>query len=125
MKIELNWYQRISLWLRIGGIQAPNMQVASVLYRCIEKIRPTDEERGRANLITRPNGYEWLLPDPEYGTITVELESDECEQLAVAMENLPQGASVLVADMAWILPLIAQLKDGSPPKKPEQELIAA
>lgn len=122
--IELNWYMRISVWLRVGAIQAPNMQIASVLYRCIEKIRPTDEERGKANLVTRASGYEWLLPDPNYGTITVELEAEECEQLAQALEHLPQGTSVLVADMGWILPMIKQLKDGSPKKK-EEELIAA
>lgn len=119
--ISMNWYQRISLWLRVGGIQAQNMAVASILYRCIEKIRPTDRERGEANLITRANGYEWLLPTPDYGTVTVELEADECEQLALALENLPQGATVLVADMAWILPMISQLKAGSPPKKEEKK----
>ena len=123
-RIELNWYQRISLWLRVGSVQAPNMHIASVLYRVIEKIRPNDEEREKANLITRPGGYEWTLPSADYGNRLVDLEEEEAGLLAETLENPQQNVPVLVIDMGWILPLIAQLKEKEA-KEQELELVAA
>jgi hypothetical protein len=108
MHVELNWYQRISLWMRVGSIQAPNMKVASTLYRVLEKIRPSDQEQGEANLITKESGYEWRLPEPNYGTKEIRLETDEAEQLADALETAPLAVPVM--DMSWMLPLIDQLK---------------
>lgn len=107
---ELNWYERISIWLRVGGVQAPNMRVASALYRVIEKVRPNEQERGEANLTTQPRGYEWRLPHVDYGTKSVTLDEEEAEQLAAVLENPPQEMPILVLDMAWILPLIGKLR---------------
>lgn len=108
MKVELNWYQRISLWVRVGAIQAPNMKVASTLYRVIEKIRPSEEEQGAANLITRESGYEWRLPEANYGTKTIHLEAEEAAQFAESIEAAPLPVAVM--DMSWIGPLIEKLK---------------
>ena len=124
MRVELNWYQRISLWLRVGAVQAPNMRTASTLYRVIEKIRPNDEEREQANLITKPSGYEWRLPSFDYGTRTVDLEIEEAEALAAVLENPQSEMPVLVADMGWIMPLVEQLK-AKPKEEAAGELVAA
>ena len=114
MTVELNWYQRISLWMRVGSIQAPNMKVASTLYRVIEKIRPSDQEQGEANLVTRESGYEWRLPSPDYGAKLIALEADEAEEFASAIDTSPLAVPVM--DMAWIGPLVEQLK-AKPAKK--------
>jgi len=108
MTVELNWYQRISLWTRVGSIQAPNMKIASTLYRVIEKVRPSEQEQGEANLITKEGGYEWRLPDANYGTKHIHLETEEAEQLADSLETAPLAVPVM--DMSWMLPLIDQLK---------------
>ena len=110
VNIKLAWYPRIMIWLRIGTVQAPNMQIASTLYRVMEKIRPSEKERDETQLTADGQGYRWLLPHLDYGTRTVELESEEAEQLAGVLENPPQGSALLVADMEWLLPLIARLK---------------
>lgn len=127
ISLDLTWYQRISLWMRIGAVQAPNMQIAYVLHNVIEKIRPSDREREESRLTATQGGYTWLLPDLnlEYGGLTVEIESEEAEQLALVLENPPQGMTVLVADMVWIVPMIRRLKAASPAKKEEGELVAA
>ena len=127
MKVELSWYQRINLWLRVGGVQAPNMQVASALFRVIEKIRPADWEREEASLITRQDGsVSWTLPNSDltYGTRMVELEEDEAKHLAETIENPQQVMSWIVNDMMWVLPLLDELKRRAAPPASEQELTA-
>lgn len=122
---HLNWYQRIMLWVRVGAVQAPNMRVASVLYRVLEKVRPNDEERGLANLRITPEGqYSWQLPDNDFGSMTAHFDGEEAEMLAGVLESPQLEFPVRVSDLAWLLPLIETLKT-KPEPEPELEPVVA
>ena len=131
VRLELNWYERINLWLRVGSVQAPNMQIAAALYRVIEKIRPSDTERGEANLITRQDGsVSWTLPNADltYGTRFVNLEDEEAKHLVETIESPQQVMSWMVNDMIWVLPLVDKLKGRAgqtPAPMPVQDLVSA
>jgi|SRR5262245_8475852 len=121
VQITLGWYQRINLWLRVGGIQAPNMQAASILYRILEKIRPSDKEQMETEMRTQGDMCQWKLPTENYGTCNVELENAEAEAFIDAIEKLPQP--VQVRDVGWLLDVIKQLKSQEAPKPVEGELV--
>jgi hypothetical protein len=117
---SVNWYQRISLWSRIGSIPAPTLKEASVFLRILDKVRPTDEESKVAKLTATNNGYAWSqLPSIEYGSRQVELEDEEAKSLADALDTHPQP--VLVADAAWMLLLLERLRAEPPAAVPKKK----
>lgn len=121
--IFLTWYQRISLWNRIGTIPVTSLKDASVYLRIIEKVRPTDEEQKETKLTTLEGGYRWTLPEANYGNVTLELEQEEAEALVKGLETHPQP--VLVADAAWMLELLAKLTPAAEPAEPKKKRLAA
>lgn len=104
--LTLPFYQRIMLWNVIGNHAAPNLKEASVGLRVIEKLRLTDEEQIESEFAVNGQQYAWKLPDPDYGTKTVDLETDEAKALAAAVEAAPTR----VIDAAWLQPLVDKLK---------------
>ncbi len=106
--VELNWYERVVLWMRIGAMPAPSMMEAHKLLRIIEKVRPTDQEQEETKLTIEGLNYRWTLPFHRYGDKKIELENEEAKALADGLDNHP--LSVLVSDAAWMLKLIAQLR---------------
>lgn len=106
--IPINWYQRMSLWSRVGSMQAPNMKEAHTCLRILDKLRPDEEEVKTSNLTIDGQNYRWSLPDMNYGSKVLELEDEEAEALANGIDNHPQP--VLVADAAWLLELLTRLR---------------
>lgn len=118
--ISLNWYQRISLWARVGSMQTPTLKEASVCLRILDKIRPKEEEVQATKLTITEANYRWTLPDIDYGSVKLELEDEEANALANGLDNHPQP--VMVADAAWMLELLSRLRADD---KPQQEVIPA
>jgi hypothetical protein len=106
-QVQLNFYQRITLWNLIGNYNAPRMGDAFVMLRIHDKIRPTEEEAMATQLATANDQMRWQLPSAGYGNVVVALEEEEASRLAQALEA-QQG--VRVADAAWMFPLLDQLK---------------
>jgi urease accessory protein UreE len=103
--LTLPFYQRIMLWNVIGNHAAPNLKEASIGLRVIEKLRLTDEEQTDTEFTTSGQQYGWKLPDPDYGTKTVDLETDEAKALAAAIEAAPTR----VIDAVWLQPIVDKL----------------
>ena len=103
--LTLPFYQRVFLWNVIGNHAAPNLKEASVGLRVIEKLRLTDEEQLESEFAVNGQQYGWKLPDPDYGTKTVDLETDEGKALAAAIEAAPTR----VMDAVWLQPIVDQL----------------
>jgi hypothetical protein len=103
--LTLPFYQRVFLWNVIGNHAAPNLKEASVGLRVIEKLRLTDEEQLESKFAVNGQQYGWNLPDPDYGTKTVDLETDEGKSLAAAIEAAPTR----VMDAVWLQPIVDKL----------------
>jgi hypothetical protein len=117
--IDLTWYQRISLWNRIGTVQAPSLKEAAVYLRILDRIRPSDAEQQTTKLTTTEKGFGWTLPYADFGVRSIELEDEEAAALIKGLETHP--APLQVSDAAWMLELIAGLQ----PEKPTEEAAAA
>ncbi|MET0166349.1 MAG: hypothetical protein ABWY12_09735 [Burkholderiales bacterium] len=106
-QIHLNFYQRIILWNLIGGFQAPNMESTRIFLGLLKKIRPTGEEMKAAHCVIEADQYRWLLPFASYGERDLELESDEANALAQALES---QQAPRVGDAEWMFDLIDACK---------------
>lgn len=106
--LSLTYYQRITLWQLVGAHPAPSLKEASVYLRIIEKLRLTDAEMLGSQFVQEQGRFSWRLPDPEYGTRTVELENEEAKALVAAMEA---PAPVRVSDAEWMLKVIEELQE--------------
>src|SRR5262245_16253509 len=109
-QIHLNFYQRVTLWSLIGNYQARNLKETSVFLRVLDKVRPNDEEMREAQFVADGSQFRWRLPDVNYGDRDLDLEKEEAEGLASALES-QQG--VRVADAAWMFAPLDQLKPAS------------
>jgi len=103
----LTFYERLCLWNMIGNYQAPRLAEVAVLLRALDKLRPSDAEALETELIVRDGQMGWKLPEPSYGERTVALEAEEVAALVKVFESLQD---IRVADGAWIVRLIEQLK---------------
>lgn len=108
--LKLTFYQRISLWNRIGTLPASSLKEAAVYLRIIDQLRPTDTEMKETQLTLQDSNYRWNLPKPNYGDRTFEIEDEEAAAIVTGLENHPQP--VIVGDAAWMLMLVADLKGG-------------
>jgi hypothetical protein len=103
--LTLPFYQRVFLWNVIGNHSAPNLKEASVGLRIIEKLRLTEQEQLESEFTTAGQQYGWKLPSEDYGTKTVDLETDEGKSLAAAIEAAPTR----VMDAVWLQPIVDKL----------------
>lgn len=102
-QIHLTYYQRVMLWSHLGGIQVEKLRDAAVYLRVIEKLRLTDGEVTTTQFVADGPRFSWRLPDPNYGSRTVEFEEEELTALAGAIEKI-QG--IRVSDAEWMLRLV-------------------
>lgn len=99
----LTYYQRVILWSHLGSITVEKLREASIYLRMIEKLRLTDQEITETQFVSDGPRFSWRLPDPQYGSRTVEFEDEEMVALAGAIEKV-QG--VRVSDAEWMLKLV-------------------
>ena len=104
--LSLDFYRRVMLWQLVGSHPAPSLKEASVFLRIIEKLRLTDAEMLASQFVQDGGRFSWRLPEPEYGTRTVELENEEAKALVTAMEG---QNPVRVSDAEWMLKVISEL----------------
>jgi hypothetical protein len=104
--LTLNYYERVQLWNLIGAHKAPRLREAAVLLRCIEKVRPSDEEARETQLTLDRTQMSWRTPAPGYGEREIAFEDEEAAALVGVLDTLE---GVRVADWAWIVPIAAAL----------------
>ena len=99
----LSYYQRVMLWSHLGGISVEKLSDASVYLRIIEKLRLSDSEVTETQFVADGPRFSWRLPDPAYGSRTVEFEDAEMAALAGAIGKI-QG--IRVSDAEWMMKLV-------------------
>ena len=102
----LNFYERIRT-LDILGVQEARLAEVAIYLRIIDKIRFTEDEEKAAKLKRNESSVQWELPNPEYGTITAQLEDVEAEKLLGLLQSWPH---ISTRDAKWILRVVDDLK---------------
>lgn len=103
----LTYFQRVMLGSIVGGHQVPNLKMASIYLRIIEKVRLTDEEVTASQFIQDQAKSTWVLPELGYGDMVIEFEGDECKAIVDAIEA---AQNIRVSDAGWLNKMIDSLK---------------
>lgn len=118
INLNLNFHQRVGLWLRIGSAQVASLKDASILIRLIEKIRPKEHELKEVGFKQNEGRIEYVLKDLNYGIMTGEIEDDEAQKLIECLNTHSQPFRI--DEAAWMLALIEDMEEqlnGNPVSK--------
>lgn len=106
--VNINFHQRVALWLRVGSYNVPSLRDAALFIRVIEKIRPREHEIKETKFTQADGRIEYLMPDPGYGTESYVFEDEEIKKVIECLHNHHQPFRI--DEAAWILALIEDIE---------------
>jgi hypothetical protein len=107
--LTLNFHQRITIWMRLGSVNAPSLREAGTFIKILDKIRPKEFEIKDTEYKVIEGGIQYRPPSIDYGLMNLELEDQDANLVRDAL--MDQKVPIRVDEADWLLKLLDQMKE--------------